>query len=569
MELLSRSALLEVQSGKDCSELKPTLQVLQIKSLGKNGFRIVLSDGDFYQQFLVKPENSSIIEENNLKVNEIIQLKKYRSQLLQNNKKVLIAEDIEALFTNPNRIGTPQSIERGCRIATPQSIELERRIPVKRPRLPRAEDYMPIRYLSPDLMEFTMKARLTRKSPIKTWKNERSSGKMFYIHLLDNYGDEIQGTFFYAAVDKFYETLQEGKVYLCKGGRAKVTKERFQTVNSKYSVIFENHSKFIEVEDDGDIEDERFDITKIQSLPQKVGKVVDVCGVVTEVGEVVEVHSKKGESFKKRNITLVDDSNFSVDLALWNEEAFNYFIESGNVMIAKTVQVCDFQGCSLSTKKGASKLILNQANIPQVMALKNWFNSFFETKSVLKLSSLKEFSSSLNMVPLREVNEKFKDYQGPEVNETYLVSGFVMHIKHDEPSSIWYTSCKNVGKCKKRVELGHDNYYKCEKCNETFENCSYCYMARVKLSDFSGSRWVTCFDNSAEKIIGYSAIYMENLSQLSMEEFDKTLANTSGIPIEGILKIHATSTKVKSTLTAILEPDSRKSLGRYLNELDA
>lgn len=54
-------------------------------------------------------------------------------------------------------------------------------------------------------------ARVSYKSPIKTWSNERGEGKLFSLDLLDASG-EIRCTLFNDSVDTFYDRFQTGKV---------------------------------------------------------------------------------------------------------------------------------------------------------------------------------------------------------------------------------------------------------------------------------------------------------------------------------------------------------------------
>lgn len=58
---------------------------------------------------------------------------------------------------------------------------------------------------------WTIKARVTQKSEIKHWSNQRGEGKLFSVTLMDETG-EIRATGFNEAVDAFYNVLEEGKV---------------------------------------------------------------------------------------------------------------------------------------------------------------------------------------------------------------------------------------------------------------------------------------------------------------------------------------------------------------------
>lgn len=65
----------------------------------------------------------------------------------------------------------------------------------------------PIVSLSPYQNKWTIKARVTNKTPIREWNNARGSGKLFSIDLLDESG-EIRATMFNAECDRFHDMIE-------------------------------------------------------------------------------------------------------------------------------------------------------------------------------------------------------------------------------------------------------------------------------------------------------------------------------------------------------------------------
>lgn len=72
---------------------------------------------------------------------------------------------------------------------------------------PKSTKTHPIASISPYQNNWTIKARITAKSPIRTWSNAKGEGKLFSIDLVDESG-EIRATLFRDQVDKFYNILQ-------------------------------------------------------------------------------------------------------------------------------------------------------------------------------------------------------------------------------------------------------------------------------------------------------------------------------------------------------------------------
>jgi len=52
---------------------------------------------------------------------------------------------------------------------------------------------------------------------MRRWSNARGEGTLFSIDLLDDKGGEIRGTFFKETADKFFNMIEQGKVYILSG----------------------------------------------------------------------------------------------------------------------------------------------------------------------------------------------------------------------------------------------------------------------------------------------------------------------------------------------------------------
>jgi len=83
---------------------------------------------------------------------------------------------------------------------------------------------------------------------MRTYKNARGEGKLFSIELVDSEGGEIKGTFFNDVVDKFYDIVNEGDVYLFSKGQIKTANKQYSSAN--YEITFDKATTIEPVDSD-------------------------------------------------------------------------------------------------------------------------------------------------------------------------------------------------------------------------------------------------------------------------------------------------------------------------------
>lgn len=110
--------------------------------------------------------------------------------------------------------------------------------------------------------------------------------------------------------------------------------------NEQSSTIPKVHFSFVEID-------------QLQDLPKD--EPVDVIGILKDVGPLTTIRSTRtGKEVLKRTIVLVDQTERTVNLTLWGEQAETFNPPPGNpVIAAKNVRVSDFNGRSLSAVSGA------------------------------------------------------------------------------------------------------------------------------------------------------------------------------------------------------------------------
>ncbi|KAH8194655.1 hypothetical protein TruAng_011173 [Truncatella angustata] len=511
----------------------PVLQCLQIKPLaagpaaggGAERYRVVLSDVRNYVQCMLATQANHVIHDNQLVRGCIVRVKSYQANSVK-GKNILIILDLEVVdrLGSHDRIGEPTGFE-----AKPATAETtiggsgfygakpEASAPIKpEPVSSRigggggggnhsagGANIYPIESLSPYAHKWTIKARVSAKSDIKTWHKASGEGKLFSVNLLDETG-EIKATGFNEQCDQFYDLLQEGQVYYIGSPcRVQLAKKQFSNLPNDYELTFERDTVIEKAEDQSSVPQLRFNFVNVQDL-QTIEKdsTVDIIGVLKEVGETSQITSKNtGKPYDKRELTLVDDSHFSVRVTIWGKTATQFSTQPESIVAFKGVKVSDFGGKSLSLLSSGTVSI--DPDISEAHRLKGWYDSQGRGEQF----NTHQNSASVGAATGRQDQNKFisqvKDENlGMDDAPAYFsLKATVVYIKQD---NFCYPACSNEGCNKKVIDQG-DGTWRCEKCEVNHQKPAYRYIMSINVNDHTGQLWLSCFDETGRQIMGMSA----------------------------------------------------------------
>ena len=207
---------------------------------------------------------------------------------------------------------------------------------------------MPIKALNTFARDWIIKARISNKGDLKTTRN---GGFLLKIELVDQYGTQIEGTFFNDSAKMFAEILEQEKVYLFSNGNVKMANKKFTSVRNDFSIIFEKTAQINEAKDDGSITTQAFDFCKIQDILEIVQmKTIDCAGIVVQVGEKESINLKSGQQKVRKYVQLLDDTMHSISLTMWGDDLCdkNELLKVGDVIAIKSARVSEFGGKSLN-----------------------------------------------------------------------------------------------------------------------------------------------------------------------------------------------------------------------------
>lgn len=379
-----------------------------------------------------------------------------------------------------------------------------------RPAMHAGSTIYPIEGLSPFTHKWTIKARVTLKSDIKTWHKSTGEGKLFSVNLLDESG-EIKATGFNDQCDAFYDLLQEGSVYyISTPCRVQLAKKQFTNLPNDYELTFERDTVIEKADDQSSVPQMRFNFCSIQEL-QGVEKdnTVDVIGVLKEVADVSEIISKKdGRPFQKRELTLVDDTGYSVRITVWGKTANNFDAQPESIIAFKGTKVSDFGGRSLSLLSSGTMTV--DPDIPDAHRLKGWYDSAGRTEKFASHQNAASVGNATgrqdDFITLTKVKE---DNLGVDDQAYFSTKATIVFLRQE---NFCYPACSSQGCNKKVISMG-DGSWHCEKCNVSHEKPDYRYILSLNVADHTSHQWLSCFDDVGRLIMGKSANEMMELKE--------------------------------------------------------
>jgi len=358
----------------------------------------------------------------------------------------------------------------------------------------------PIEALSPYAHRWTIKARVSQKAAIKTWHNAKGEGKLFSVTFLDESG-EIRATGFNESVDQWYEMLQEGSVYYISAPcRVQLAKKQFSNVNNDYELTFERDTVIEKAEDTEGVPQVRYNFTTLKEL-ETVDKdtTIDCIGILQNVGEVSEIVSKTtSKPFSKRDLTLADDTGYSVKLTVWGNTAQTFDTQTESVIAFKGVKVSDFGGRSLSLLSSGTMNV--DPDIDEAHKLKGWYDAQGRNEQFQSHASTIGAATSGGKQDQTKTIASIRDENlGMSENADYFVlKATIIYVRQE---NVAYPACLNEGCNKKVIEID-PGVWSCEKCGVSHPKPEYRYIMSINVSDHTGMLWLSCFDEVGRLVMG-------------------------------------------------------------------
>jgi replication factor A1 len=333
----------------------------------------------------------------------------------------------------------------------------------------------------------------------------KGEGKLFSVNLLDDSG-EIRATGFNDQCDALYDLFQEGQVYFISSPcRVQIAKKQFSNLSNDYELTFERDTVVEKAEEEAGVPQVKFSFTQISDLQStEKDSTIDLIGVLKEIGETSQITSKTtNKPYDKRDLTLVDDTGYSVRLTIWGKTASTFDQPPETVIAFKGVKVSDFGGRSLSLLSSGS--MTNNPDIPEAHKLKGWYQSAGRDENFNTHANVTSTVTGAggSRDPMKTIAQIKDDGLGmdSEKADFFALKASISYIKQE---NFCYPACSSEG-CNKKVLEVEPGQWRCERCDKSFPKPQYRYIMSVNVSDHTGQLWLSCFDETGRMIMGMSA----------------------------------------------------------------
>ena len=339
------------------------------------------------------------------------------------------------------------------------------------------------------------------KSAIKKFTSKRNGSESSVQNYIfyDTHGDEIHAATFGEASNKYNNIINVGSIYEISKVEKQVVKSYYNFTKCQVQLIFNNYTKIIEKEDNGEFNNANYfrknEFVKINSLTKdKNNLIVNVVGIILEDGGMTEKRKESGQIIKFRKLCIGDNTLHKINLKLWEEKA-----QEGKKYLKGDIVCIYYTKC----KRYYNYFDLHSNSISQIL----------NCEDPQKKEELKQFYKiHPNINEYQDMNFIFLNSQ-ENIKYKFINIFIEDYIKEYSADTNYSTIVKLNGTVINFFHKESNLYEGCFFCGKKFENkCPTCltdkkkliFIYNVKIKDCSDYLWIDFIGEIGENFLGIS-----------------------------------------------------------------
>ena len=387
-------------------------------------------------------------------------------------------------------------------------------------------------------------------------KENKHDGNFFYFDVVDINRDTIRIIATYSNANYYYSKIKINSIYSISGNFFLHELTRYQEHNKanplykfykeikmpSKEIYLGNDSKIIEMEDSDDsnlisVDENKYlifnDIKSILSMNNTFVDLVNTIGVIIKVERCFKV------TYTLRKIILLDESNCTIRVNLWNQYTL-YPVKIGDVLLIKNIQVKKYDESNHMTTVDETSLIINpdiektkqlkliyeKYIINNPIVIKNKSNQSNIKKNEKKLKNNKN-QSILNYFTNNKINnirngngnlifiQDLINLKNKNINAGKEIYGYIKEIIYNKIDDIVVCACL---KCLKSLSK-NGTFWNCKKCKKVYLLPSYNFKdIIINILDSTGSININIKNDKIKEIFGISPEKINNLEEIKKWE---------------------------------------------------
>jgi len=154
--------------------------------------------------------------------------------------------------------------------------------------------------------------------------------------------------------------------------------------------------------------------------------------------------------------------------------------------------------------------------------------------------------------------------------EYFNLKAEISHLKKD---NCLYMACPTA-ECNKKVIDQSNGDYRCEKCNKDYKDYKWRLMLQASVVDSTGEMWITCFQDTAEVVLGRKSDELGRLKQMDdQREFDELFAEcmykTVVMKVRAKMETFNDETRLKTICVQATPVNYKEYSQRLITELES